>query len=361
MASLSPPDRRVAMPVVVGYLRLSRHAATAAVSEVWPALLDALGAHSPVIEPDPPAGCWLDLRSGRRGPSPLTTGAAVLATACDWGYAEARLGIAPTPGVARLAAWEGVVPLLSLAPPEVAAFLAPLPVRATGLPSDLADRLALVGLHSLGDLAALPRGALGDYLGPAGPALEALARGEDDRPLLPLRAPLTLTTRRELDWALDDRAQLATIVLGLLRPPLATLRRQGLGATRATLTLSGERGAVSATARTAQPTTDSDLLVRLLFAALPGDSAGEHAAGGITAVAVLLVSPRPLAGRQASFFDVPQGRRGLVTIGVAETQRRAQGDLGYLHPVDLAHPLPEHRYRFVAVGDAGELAHREGT
>jgi hypothetical protein len=29
------------------------------------ALLDALGAHSPTIEPDSPRGCWLDLRGGK--------------------------------------------------------------------------------------------------------------------------------------------------------------------------------------------------------------------------------------------------------------------------------------------------------
>ncbi len=325
-------------------------------AEVWPALLDALGAHSPTVEPEPPAGCWLDLRGGRRGLSPPKAGAAILGTVRDWGYGEARLGIAPTPGVARLAAWHGAESVTILAPPDVAAFLAPLPIAATGLPADLADRLALVGLRRLGDLAALPRGALGDYLGPAAPALEALARGEDDRPLRPTRPPLVLTARRELDWALDDHAQLATIATRLLAPLLATLRRQGLGTTRATLTLYGERGEVNATARTARPTTDGDLLLRLLLAALPNDGAGER---GITAVATTLISPRPFAGQQASFFDVPQGRRGLLALGVAETQRRAGGDLGHLHPADLAHPLPERRYRFVVAGDAAEPAHPE--
>lgn len=349
MASPSPPNARVAKPRVVGYLLLTPQVEVAPSADVWPALLDALGAHSPQIEPDPPAGCWLDLRGGRRGPAPQLAGAAILATASDWAYTQARLGVAPTPGVARLAAWHGAGALTLLGLPEVAAFLSPLPVAATGLPADAADRLALVGLRTLGDLAALPRGALGDYLGSAGPALETLARGEDDRPLVPTRAPLVLTARRDLDWSLDNRAQLATLLTRLLTPLLATLRQQGLGATRAILTLSGERGQSEATARTAQPTTDAALLLQLLLAALPADETSGEGNGGITAVAATIVAPRPLAGRQASFFDVPQGRRGLLTLGVDEMRRRTQGEVGHLCPDDLAHSLPEYRYRFVAV------------
>jgi hypothetical protein len=361
MASSSPPDPRSAKPRAVGYLLLTRQAAMLPAPESWPALLDALGAHSPAIEPDPPAGCWLDLRPGKRGSAPATLGAALLATADDWGYADARLGVTPTPGVARLAAWHGATNPTILPPLNVAAFLAPLPVGATGLPAEAADRLALVGLRTLGDLAALPRGALGDYLGPAGPALEALARGEDDRPLVPTRAPLVLTARRELDWSLNDRAQLTTLLARLLAPLLARLRQQGLGATRVTLTLTGERGQSEATARASEPTTDAALLLHLLLVALPADATSDDGSGGITAVAMTIIAPRPLAGRQASFFDVPQGRRGLLALGVDELRRRARGEIGHLCPADLAHSLPDYRYRFVAVADNATRPDPEGA
>jgi len=137
---------------------------------------------------------------------------AVLTTAHEWGHAASRLGVAPTPGVARLAAQRGSRELTLLIEDGTAtAFLRPLGLGAVGLDAATADRLALVGLRTLGDVAALPRGALGDHLGPGGPALEALARGEDDRPLVPTHPPLVLTARRELDWALDDRAQLTRL------------------------------------------------------------------------------------------------------------------------------------------------------
>jgi protein ImuB len=346
---------RSTMPPAVGYLL---HGPLPAPDRA--ALHDALGAHSPTLEPDPPEGCWLDLRGGRRGPDPATTVVAALATAVAWGVADARLGLAPTPGVARLAAHHGTGPLTLLDVETVPAFLAPLPLAAVGLDDDAATRLALVGLRTLGDVAALARGALGDYLGPLGPALEAVARGEDARPLVPARAPLVLTARRDLDWALDDRAALAALLGRLLDPLLASLHQRGLGATRVAARLTDAAGgATTTTVRLRAPTTARDAVLAPLLAALPvpegreqaGDgadgAAGDRPGGGVTAILLALTAPRPLASVQASFFDVPQGRRGLLAEGVAEGQRRGAGRLGYLAPVDLAHPRPERRYAFV--------------
>jgi len=293
------------------------------------------------------------LRAGKRAPALATRAAALLATAHDWGYHHACLGVAPTPGVARLAAHHGAAAVLILtSPAAVAAFLASLPLGGVGLGADQRDRLALVGLRTLGDVAALRRGALGDYLGVAGPALEALARGADDRPLVLTRPPLVLAACRELDWALDDRAQLARLLDALLAPLLARLRRQGLGATRATLALGGGRGQTTRhTVALARPTTAVGPLRTALLAALPTVAgATTDEATGIIALAVELVAPRPLVGRQASFFDVPQGRGGLLHAGLREARRRSDAALGHLRLVDPGHPLLERRYAL------GELA-----
>lgn len=346
---------RSATPPAVGYLR---HGPLPSPDRA--ALHDALGAHSPTLEPDPPDGCWLDLRGGKRGPDPAASGAAALATAVAWGVADARLGLAPTPGVARLAARHGPASLVVLDPATVPAFLAPLPLAAVGLGDDAATRLALVGLRTLGDVATLARGALGDYLGSTGPALEALARGEDARPLAPARPPLVLTARRDLDWALDDRAALAALLGRLLDPPLAALRQRGLGATRVAARLTDAAGgATTTTVRLRAPTTARDAILSPLLAALPvpagrersgagaDPGAGDVPGDGVTAVLLTLIAPRPLASVQASFFDVPQGRRGLLAEGVAEGRRRGAGRLGHLAPVDPDHPRPERRYAFI--------------
>ena len=68
---------------------------------------------------------------------------------------------------------------------------------------------------------------------------------------------------------------------------------------------------------------------------------------GGPSVAVTLTAPRPLASVQASFFDVPQGRRGLLALGVAEARRRGAGTVGYFQPVDPACARPGWRYELI--------------
>ncbi len=353
------------LPPVVGYLLWGPGApdtaSTAAGAAGLAAFLDALGAHSPTVEPDPPDGCWLDLRAGKRAPAVDTRAAALLATAQDWAYPSARLGVAPTPGAARLAAHHGTArATLLTGEGHVAAFLAPLPLGGVGLGAEQCDRLALVGLRTLGDVAALRRGALGGYLGVAGPALEALARGADDRPLVPTRPPLVLTARRELDWALTDRAQLDPLLETLLAPLLDQLRRQGLGATRAILTLGNGAGQPRRyMLALARPATASGPLRDGLLALLPESGAEDGRAGaGIAMIGVDLTAPRPLVGRQGSFFDVPQGRAGRLHAGLREARRRSDAALGHLRLADPTHALPERRYALteLALDDDGEVA-----
>lgn len=90
-----------------------------------------------------------------------------------------------------------------------------------GLPLDLlpADpptrqRFALFGLTGMGQLAALPRSAVGAQFGPAGERLQALARGEDPRPLQPRRRPERLVTRIGFEPSLDG---IGAVALALRR------------------------------------------------------------------------------------------------------------------------------------------------
>jgi hypothetical protein len=313
------------------------------------ALHDALGQHTPTLEPDPPDGCWLDLRGGRRAPSPARRGEQILASAEAWGDPPPPRRVAPTPGVARLAAQVGPHRLSLLDRGSALAFLAAVPLGATGVGAEIVDRLAVLGLHTLGAIAALERGRLGDYLGSLGPALEALARAEDDRPLVPARPPLILTARRDLDYALDDHAALASLVTHLLTPLLTDLRQKALGVTRAELhLLTGTARAIVTTVRLRVPTIDPGEVLRPLLAALPaGEDGDEETSDGVTTVLVTLIAPRPLVSVQASIFDVPQGRRGLLAQGVAEARRRGDGTLGYFQPADVASPHRAQRYTLV--------------
>lgn len=350
------------MSALVGYLDLGVRGETGEGVD-WPTLLDALGAHSPTIEADPPHGCWLALRlGGRRARSPDRRGDALLAATRGLGYPTCRLGIAPTPGVARLAARQGAANPLVLDPDAVAAFLAPLPVAALTLPGECERRLAQEGLHTLGAIIGLPRGSLGDYLGSAALSVEAVARGEDDRPLRAARPPLVVEAARALDYALADLVPLESLIAQLLRAPLAELARRGLGATRVRLALTPERGKPRAVeVPLPAPTTEPRAVLAQLRAALPrlaaqlgaGDGDGDGP-GGVMAVALALVAPQPLVSRQLSIFDMPTGRRALLALGVGAAQRRGGAYLGRWQLLDLAHSLPEQRYAFVEEGRADD-------
>jgi protein ImuB len=68
---------------------------------------------------------------------------------------------------------------------ETASFLAPLSVRhLTLLDPDVLHRLELLGLHTIGDLAKLPVGAVQAEFGPQGARAWRLARGQDNEPVI---------------------------------------------------------------------------------------------------------------------------------------------------------------------------------
>ena len=86
------------------------------------------------------------------------------------------------------------------------------------------------GLRTLGDLAALPAADLAARLGADGPRLQALARGEDAGPLVPLVPEERFEATLALEWPIDGLEPLS-FVLGRLADPLAAhLDRRGRAA-----------------------------------------------------------------------------------------------------------------------------------
>lgn len=80
-------------------------------------------------------------------------------------------------------------------PGEMPRFLTELPVTYLPVPQDMHRRLKLFGLQTLGQLAALPLGAVQAQFGPAGRVAWELANGIDNAPLIPGKHPITLVER----------------------------------------------------------------------------------------------------------------------------------------------------------------------
>ena len=99
----------------------------------------------------------------------------------------ASAGVAPSKFVAKIASdLRKPDGLVVVAQDEVAAFLAPLPIeRMWGVGPKTAPKMREVGLRTLGDVARATDDTLQRILGSWGPQAARLARGEDEREVVP--------------------------------------------------------------------------------------------------------------------------------------------------------------------------------
>jgi DNA polymerase-4 len=144
----------------------------------------------------------------------------------------ASAGVAPNKFLAKLASDHGKPNgLVVLTPPQVPAFLAPLPLgRLWGIGAKGEKRLHALGLHTVGQLAALPEKILVDHFGEVGRLLWSLAHGRDDRRVVPDREAKSISTETTFADDLADRQALRIWLLGLVDHLAGRLRQVGVRA-----------------------------------------------------------------------------------------------------------------------------------
>ena len=81
------------------------------------------------------------------------------------------------------------------------------------------------GLRTLGELAALPATDLSARLGRSGRVWQAIARGEDTRPLVPMQADERFEGTLELEWPIEGQEPLSFVLTRLLEPLSTRLER----------------------------------------------------------------------------------------------------------------------------------------
>ena len=86
------------------------------------------------------------------------------------------------------------------------------------------------GLKTLGELAALPPADLAARLGRPALALQAIARGEDVRPLMPTLAEERFDASLDLEWPIEELEPLSFVLTRLLEPLSQRLERRDRGA-----------------------------------------------------------------------------------------------------------------------------------
>lgn len=122
-------------------------------------------------------------------------------------------------------------------------FLAPLPLEALPISEEAQVLLTRLGVVTLGQVAQMPSGALARTLGREGGKLYRLARGEDDRPLIPEFEETPLSARVSLDYRLEYLPALVAYADLLVAQLAGELISSGLAAGNIILDVEQEDGA----------------------------------------------------------------------------------------------------------------------
>jgi DNA polymerase-4 len=144
----------------------------------------------------------------------------------------ASVGVAPNKFLAKLASdLRKPDGLVVIEPHQVHEVLAPLPVgRLWGVGKKGEKRLHALGLSTIGQLAALPEPVLVDHLGEAGRQLGSLARGQDERAVVPDGEAKSISTETTFARDIASRDLLRSCLLQLVEHVSPRLRQHAVRA-----------------------------------------------------------------------------------------------------------------------------------
>ena len=284
----------------------------------------ALEALCPRIEIVRPGVCAF----ATRGPSRYFGGdEALAALVAGTVGVPCRSGIADGPFAAGLAARTAMAELPTIVAPGTSrSFLADFPVSTLERP-ELADLLIRLGLHTLGDLAALPAVQVLARFGPDGALAARLARGLDERLLAARTPPPDLAVSAELDPPADRVDRAAFLAKSLADELTDELARQGLACTRISIEAETEHGETLVRLwrhdGALTPTAMAERVRWQLDGWLSG-SATHRPTAGIVRLRLAPDEVKPDLGRQLGFW----GGSTLQDARATRALARVQGMLG---------------------------------
>ena len=212
-------------------------------------------------------------------------------------------------------------------PGDEAAFLAPLPATALwGVGPRTAERLALLGIHTIGDLGAWPADDLARRFGQHGEDLARRARGIDDRPIVTEHAAKSISQETTFARDVRDRATLARTLREQAAEIAQKLRRKELMGTTVKLKIRWPDFTTPTRQLTlAQPTDDVETITEAalrLFGQIWPDGQAVRLIG--VGVSGLAAPPRQLSLWDAPAAPTPEetARQQRVQAALAAIQAR---------------------------------------
>lgn len=197
-----------------------------AVVRIRELLSTALYDLAPTVEVRDEGVAWLDLEGVRSPGESIREMRRRLLKAVG---REPRLGLAPGPFSARLAASRSR-PGRLMRVEDTRAFLSPLPSRELPLDLEKLERLDLLGLRTLGAVAAIGPRELESQLGRDGRHAVLLARGLEPDAINPWRPPMYTSAHRQFGEPVGDREALLFVARALCGDLAEELGLRGAGA-----------------------------------------------------------------------------------------------------------------------------------
>lgn len=291
-------------------------------------LLDLAASFTPDYETTGPGLCTLDLVGSphARGPGGAENFGREATGLLAKEQLRATAGIADNPDLALLAARlaasvsDHPVRVIRGTPDEIRAQLAPLPVAALDPSEETRHVLALWGVHTFGDLLALPPEDAAQRLGAEAARLWSLARGGNPRLLRLVRAPESFAQAVEFEYGIETLEPLLFSLRRLLETLAARLAAvyQVAGSLRLTLSFA-DASTHERHFRVPEPCRDVDILFRILHTHLDGFTAEAP----ITALAL---DARPVRAGSSQFHLFESSLRDPNRF--AETLARLEALLG---------------------------------
>jgi DNA polymerase-4 len=265
-----------------------------------------------------------------------------------------KVGLAPAIGLAAgkfpaYVAAASVEPnkALLVAPGREAFFLAPFPVDFLPLDGKMTHQLQLLGIRTLGQLATLPVGGILTQFGMQGQLLHQLARGYDNRRVLPYRHEVKESMSRQLDGPIADRTILEAVAQAMILELSIRLRAKELAARELRLLLHMENGATHKEQITIrQPTGDSKRLACIIDQLITRAEIQR----GVTELEVILTDLIPSTGQQLDLFVHQTGQESRLHEVLKNLVARYGANCFYrVSLINRKAHLPERRFRLKKV------------
>ena len=238
-------------------------------------------------------------------------------------------------------------------PPDAAGFLASHPVDLLPVPGAVRRELRRFGLHTLGDVAALPPEALAVRFGAAGRRAWELSQGIDGATLIPRQLEESVVEHTSLPFASASLELLLTAVDLLLQRAYAQPRMRGRYAGGAVLECVLFRNSPWAKDfHFKQPVGDWQRASRILRGRLEAD----HPQAPVEELRLTLSNLTGESGLQLSLLsDLRGDRERRLEKAEGQLQARMGGKPALYRVVEVApwHPAPELRAMQVPLGTAG--------